>query len=511
MSRFTSTCLLALLCSTAACNKREQSPNNRADEAPGISVPTSVTGLVLHRPATGITAENLANLERVVVPKDAILVAKGPFSSEVIAWANKHDIALSTDCKATLPSELKALWCEPGVTDADLANLAKLTHLETLGVVLSPISDAGLKQIAKLAHLRVLDATGTNITDAGVDAHLPKLARLETLVLANTQITNRCLGTLTSLPALATLDLAGMTINSADGLTGSTLPPFPRLRALSVAQSEISSLLLIISLVNTPSIETLTLAGTNASDSAFENTYLPSLTFLNVSKTSITDAGLGYISELTTLTSLNLSATNVTDAGMPHLANLARLSSLDLSAAAGVTDAGLFHLQKLASLRELTLMPVPSKLNDEVVAKLASGKSSITNAGLAHLAKMPGLTALSLVFVQVTDDGLAQLAALGSLEKFTLLPLPNNGVMDVGEFSPGNSPVTGRGLAHLSKVTSLRAMHVGYVNISDDELQRLATSMKLTELSLFKTSVTARGCEAFNKQLGRVVCRRLDD
>ncbi len=80
----------------------------------------------------------------------------------------------------------------------------------------------------------------------------------------------------------------------------------------------------------------------------------PQVTWLSLTATQVTDAGLSRLSAFTHLTRLHLDRTHVTDAGLAALSRLTRLEYLNLYDT-GVTDAGLAHLQNLANLRDLYL------------------------------------------------------------------------------------------------------------------------------------------------------------
>ena len=101
---------------------------------------------------------------------------------------------------------------------------------------------------------------------------------------------------------------------------------------------------------------------------------LPSLSYLRLAHTHVTDAGLEHLMWCK-LSSLNLNGTRVTDAGLARLAELTSLESLYIENI-GVTDAGLSHLKGLKKLRYLFL-----------------GKNnSVSNAGVANLQEaLPGL------------------------------------------------------------------------------------------------------------------------
>lgn len=111
------------------------------------------------------------------------------------------------------------------------------------------------------------------------------------------------------------------------------------------------------------------------------------------------------------LTWIDLSGTAVTDAGLEVLAGMPHLTRLSLRETA-VTDAGLRHLAGLQYLSHLNLYG-----------------TSVTDAGLDHLAQLPGLRALYLWQTQVTDEGVNRLTTrLPRLEVergLTLVELPS--------------------------------------------------------------------------------------
>ncbi|MCB1090531.1 MAG: hypothetical protein KDL87_03300 [Verrucomicrobiae bacterium] len=90
---------------------------------------------------------------------------------------------------------------------------------------------------------------------------------------------------------------------------------------------------------------------------------------LDLSKTSVTDAGLAQVAELKRLVRLDLSQTQITDAGLASLKGLQNLTYLNLYGSQ-VTDAGLDQLKGLESLESLYLWQ--SKVTDGGVKKLQS-------------------------------------------------------------------------------------------------------------------------------------------
>lgn len=139
-------------------------------------------------------------------------------------------------------------------------------------------------------------------------------------------------------------------------------------------------------------VELVDLSGSSVTDAGLAHLErLSGLEELYLDSTQITDDGLAHLEGLTALQCLILDDTQITDAGLGHLKGLTALKCLVL-ANTQVTDAGLAHLQGLIALQELYLINV-----------------QITDVGLAHLDGLTALQWLLLDNTQVTDDGLVQL------------------------------------------------------------------------------------------------------
>jgi hypothetical protein len=91
-------------------------------------------------------------------------------------------------------------------------------------------------------------------------------------------------------------------------------------------------------------------------DDAATLTAMPTVEWLILDGTKITDDGMKHLSRLRNLTRLGLSGTNVGDQGLVHLAKLTNLEVLRLNDTK-VTDAGLVRLTHLNRLRRLSLGP----------------------------------------------------------------------------------------------------------------------------------------------------------
>ena len=199
----------------------------------------------------------------------------------------------------------------PAVTDAGLANVAGLSHLEFLTLSSTPITDTGLTNLTGLSRLQQLNLGDTAIGDVGL-ACLADLLRLRTLILQNTHVTDAGLSHVGKLKGLAFLSLNGTKI------TGRGLEHLVGLSNLRV---------------------------------------------LRLSPTDVGDDDMRPLQSLANLRMLDLGVTQVTDAGLPHLLKLEKLEFLILSYARGfphgetnITAAGLEKLGKLPQLKSLALV-----------------------------------------------------------------------------------------------------------------------------------------------------------
>lgn len=111
---------------------------------------------------------------------------------------------------ALLPKVSKQLvWLKLGdtqISDAALAQVAKLENLQKLHLEQTKITDAGLKQLKNLPNLEYLNLYGTLVTDAGL-AELTSLKNLKTVYLWQTKVTDQGVANLKK--AMPKLDVIG--------------------------------------------------------------------------------------------------------------------------------------------------------------------------------------------------------------------------------------------------------------------------------------------------------------
>ncbi len=362
---------------------------------------------------------------------------------------------------------LSRIW----TSDAGLAHLKGLTGLQSLDLSYMEITDAGLAHLGELTGLQSLDLSRTRITDAGL-AHLTGLTGLQSLDLTHTRITDAGLAHLKGLAQLQSLDLSETKVTGPglENLAGMT-----RLRKLMLAGRspwvEFEEALEMLEagkwdLCNPLDDEALRHLGG-----------LVNLQTLDLSRRTVSDAGLAYVGQLKGLESLNLwngwlawerkrgvpcpdVLDGITDAGLAHLRELQSLQSLDLGGRS-ITDAGVPHLNRLRSLRKLRLegtliaeagatslaqaLPkatveidlfteatvreiedLGGKITrdqdrpDKPVIGIDLSKARIGDADAATVAKLPALETLDLSETEVTDAGLAHLQGLSQLRELNL-------------------------------------------------------------------------------------------
>jgi len=93
------------------------------------------------------------------------------------------------------------------VTDAEMANLARLASVETISLFATEITDAGLVHLKGLTNLEELSIEATRVKGPGLK-HLKQLPKLRSLNAGSTRVTDRSLRHLTELKSLEELDLS---------------------------------------------------------------------------------------------------------------------------------------------------------------------------------------------------------------------------------------------------------------------------------------------------------------
>jgi len=133
-------------------------------------------------------------------------------------------------------------------------------------------------------------------------------------------------------------------------------------------------------------------------------------------------------------------------------------------------------------------------LTDDSVAQLASLKSleelslggNVTDLGFRHLKRLTGLRKLDARWATVSDAGIEQLAQLTELEDLTLNE-------DYGPNRPPVARITDAGLNHLKGLKKLRRLDLTGTHVTDAFLEHVGTLTNLEQLHLTSTRVTDAG------------------
>lgn len=120
---------------------------------------------------------------------------------------------------------------------------------------------------------------------------------------------------------------------------------------------------------------------------------VPTIWWLNLSLTSLTDHGLRHLSAMNGLRELRLNDTKITDDGLAYLVGLDGLELLELRNTA-ISDRGLVHVGRLRGLTVLVLVGTP-----------------VSDEGLSHLHGLNRLKEIRLSGTRVTEQGIAALKA----------------------------------------------------------------------------------------------------
>jgi Leucine-rich repeat (LRR) protein len=226
--------------------------------------------------------------------------------------------------------------------------------------------------------------------------------------------------------------------------------------------------------------------------------------YIEAMDSRITDAGLQHISKATSLEELVLWGERMGDAGLIHLRGLPRLKYLFLRGP-HFTDAGCVHLKDIPSLRMLSYHEGVARITDAGLVHIADipnleslclhGMKNITDDGIAHLSKMRTLKKLEIGSSQVTDRGLGYLSQLKTLERLEL-PQDQKGITDTG-------------LAYLAQLTNLRHLAISRIHYVDPKmnknyytdkgLEALVKCRNLEELSIGSIGVTDAGMDHIAK------------
>ncbi len=442
---------------------------------------------------------------------------------------------------------LKVLKLEnTSISAGGLKLLGNLGSLERLSFS-KRLTDAGLAEVARLPSLKGLILKENRLTNVGL-AHLAQLTSLKELVLDGERMNNAALAHLARLPSLRYLYLHGE--NFTD--TGMTqLKNIPSLRILHFGHLTQLTDAALVHLSEIPGLERLSFHWNgNITDAGIVHLKkLRSLKMLDISHSQVTDEGLAHLAKIKSLEYLDLPSARVTskgtdypitDKGLAHLVQLERLWHLKVgtrSSGNPVTDEGLRFISRLLLLEELSIGGRSiSNSGMEHITKLTNlkdlmlfGCPNLGNAGLEILTEIKSLKKLSVNYTNVTVSGLTRLNALPNLTNLYAHDIRRgNSVLDVSGLTkleklslsfksrstdsftdvdlmclaklksleslliyPNN--FTDAGMAHIAELTELERLRIGGPDLTDDALRYLAGLPRLNSLTISDGNITDEG------------------
>ena len=219
-----------------------------------------------------------------------------------------------------------------------------------------------------------------------------------------------------------------------------------------------------------------------------------SVSWLDLTETPVTDAGLVRLAGVSALTNVKLDGTEIGDRGLKHVARTCpSLNRLSL-ARTRCTPAILDSIAQLKQMRDLSLAGLPfgdehlePLLGLSNLERLDLAQTRVGDSGLARLERLTRLLMLNLDGTAVTDRGLATLAQHGRLISLSLNGVPN---------------VTSDGLGHLARLPRLESLRIRECKgVNDAGLAKLHAVKSLRRLEISRGQFSAAAVSKLQKAL----------
>lgn len=281
----------------------------------------------------------------------------------------------------------------------------------------------------------------------------------------------------------------------------------PNLNYLSLAECGSLTAPGLSCLKKIPNLEELDLSATRLGNDAVPFfLQMKSLRKLHVNHTGIGDDGLKDLSKLP-LTELGLQKTHISGDGLAHLGHMLTLRHLELADNPGISS-GLTQLASLEKLEYLNLAKTTSS-NDDLQALLPTPKrpvkfvhlrtvllsnNDIGDDGLDTISKLKSVRVLHLDGTSITGKGLRHLAKMKELEDLDISRNP--GIMD--------------GLDKLADLPVLEHLELDRDGLVDDDLKALLKFKHLRKISLNGNEIGDRGMDTIS-QIKSIECLHLDN
>lgn len=367
------------------------------------------------------------------------------------------------------------------VDDSALEHLRLLAGLQLLDLSGTSVAN-GLESLTKMRSLEALKLSGTQVGDEGME-HVGRLLSLRSLELGATPITDEGL---VHLRNLNSLQLLWLNHTSISGKGFSHLTGLDALREVHLSDTGITD------------------------EGVMELAKLTTLESLFLDNTKVGDAGMDCIQDSTTLRELTLQGTRITNAGLGHLGKIVSLETLELPR--GTTTAGLQKLAALTRLKHLKIVYMrregkePVSLTPFKQLEYLYVPQGSTDADLYGVSTCSHLRELWIENSSITDEGLAHLAALKSLQRLGLHNGSPNVKMEVtvgGLDALKELPLTflllysikldGARLVPLLAFPTLEELHLLEMPIQDEDLNAIGKLSRLKYLRFTSNTVSDGG------------------
>jgi Leucine-rich repeat (LRR) protein len=227
------------------------------------------------------------------------------------------------------------------ITSDGLANLKGLTKLRNLSLGSPLISDSGLQHLAPLTSMVAISFKDCGIGDTHFDA-LASMSKLKEFDIFKTRAGDRALGTVANAKEITKLKLRDSAVTN-QGLMFQ-IAKFENLTSLDLGETETSDQALI-AIGKLSKLEDLNLLRTKVTSAGIASLTELKLKRLNLDDISmIGDDVVAHVAKIPSLEFLHLGKTAITDKGLRGLIPLANLKDLILNSTA-VSDSAMKDLK----------------------------------------------------------------------------------------------------------------------------------------------------------------------
>lgn len=211
---------------------------------------------------------------------------------------------------------------------------------------------------------------------------------------------------------------------------------------------------------------------------------------LDLTKSSVSDAGVKLLPKLPQLTNLNLSYLKISGNSLESLKAIPDLRNLSLEGIQGLSPESWEIVADLSHLETLSLLG-----------------TFVTDDNVSKLARLPNLKELNLTQTLVTDAVFSHVAEMKTLEVLRfegLSSIDGHGLQVLAkaksnplrELHASRTKLGIAGLKHIKSIPSLRLLDITSSNLTDQQLYELRGAGNIVTLKLGFNLLTAAGVPA---------------